>query len=49
MLVNFKRTLWYPQFFPKMNEKIRLNHYDTSGRLALFLEEFEDISKLTDQ
>ena len=22
MSVNFKRTFWYPQFFPKMNEKI---------------------------
>ena len=38
----------------KMNEKIRLNYYDTSGRIVFvrFLEEIEDtkknISKLTD-
>ena len=38
----------------KLNKKIRLNHYDTSGRLVFvrILEEFEDtkkdISKLTD-
>ena len=41
---NFKRTFWYPQFFQKTNEKIRLNYYDTSGRLVFvhFFEEFEE-------
>ena len=46
----FKRTFQYPQFFQKTNEKIRLNYYDTSGRLVFvrFFEEIEDISKVTD-
>jgi hypothetical protein len=37
----------YPQFFQKTNEKIRLNFYDTSGRLVFvrFLEGFEDTPK----
>ena len=42
-----KGLFWYPQFFQKINEKIRLYYYDTSGRLAFirFLEEFEDTKK----
>ena len=42
-----KRTFWYPQFFQKMNKKIRLNYYDTLGRLVFvhFMEEFEDTKK----
>ena len=37
----------YPQFYQKMNEKIQLNYYDTSGLLVFirFLEEFEDTKK----
>ena len=42
-----ERTFWYPQFFQKTNEKIRLKYYDTSGRLVFvrFLEEFEETKK----
>ena len=35
---------WYPQFFRKTNEKIRLNYYDTSGRLV-FVPFLEDTKK----
>ena len=47
MNFNFKRNLWYPQFFQKTNKKIRLCYYDTSGRLVFvrFLEESEDTKK----
>ena len=46
--INFKRTFWYPQFFQKMNEKIQLYYYDTSGRLVFvrFLGEIEDTKKI---
>ena len=41
------KRLWYPEFFQKMNEKIRLNYYNTSGRIvfARFLKELTSPKK----
>ena len=46
-LVNFKSTFWYPQFFQHMNEKNRLNCYDTAGPFVFvhLLEQFKDTNR----
>ena len=43
---SFQKDFLYPQFFQKMNKKIQLNYYDTSGWLVFLRLNFKFFQSL---